>query len=495
VKPEQLASPPLEVDEAPAPWTPEPPPRPPLPQSADDDLHEPRLVVADLEPQRVEEPALIANGEAQAEPEVETRGGEALETEAPVAEVPELEAAKESAPPDVEPEFVDRRRSAPRPFETEPLTVAEEATEPVATAVAQAIDAIAPASLEPERREAPASLEPERREALASAPPAATPDPKPTARPAAAFAGPQTPSRKKQRAAARRAERAARRAANAATRASEMANRGKPEAVQGSHVEATPVAPAAMAPAAVAPAAKPTPSAPTAKPVPSAPAIAVAAMPARAPEAPKPDRVHSALERFSDGPRSPRHTRHLAAIITGLIMLGMAVTAILLGRRGGFEPVTETTPAITAVEPQAQAPDPTVSVTPPPVAVNPNESPAAVPAPPDSVPNEVRAPIEPGQPVSAGTAAEKPNETKADSREYCLAVGSYLFEDRARELARTLKRRTGQTVRVVSAGRGAEKSYRILYGEYASEEAATRAADKLLARGIVTEALIEKLPQ
>ena len=105
------------------------------------------------------------------------------------------------------------------------------------------------------------------------------------------------------------------------------------------------------------------------------------------------------------------------------------------------------------------------------------------------------------------SAKKNPNETTngdeessfgrpaAASEKWCLAVGSYLYEDRAKQMAKKLAHRTKQIVRVVPDGRGSEKAYRILYGGYATESAAVRAADRLLARGIVSEAMVERIPE
>ena len=78
---------------------------------------------------------------------------------------------------------------------------------------------------------------------------------------------------------------------------------------------------------------------------------------------------------------------------------------------------------------------------------------------------------------------------------FCLAVGSYLFEDRARERSRALAASTGQRTWVESARVGDSRTWRILLGEFATEADAERAADRLLSKGLVGEALVENLPE
>jgi cell division septation protein DedD len=86
-----------------------------------------------------------------------------------------------------------------------------------------------------------------------------------------------------------------------------------------------------------------------------------------------------------------------------------------------------------------------------------------------------------------------PEGPDKDAR-YCLAVGTYLFEDRARIRCRKLTKRTGLKAWVDSSRSGGSLSFRILVGGFATEAQAERAADRLLGRGIVSEALIERLP-
>jgi cell division septation protein DedD len=73
-------------------------------------------------------------------------------------------------------------------------------------------------------------------------------------------------------------------------------------------------------------------------------------------------------------------------------------------------------------------------------------------------------------------------------------VGSYLFEDRAKEKARSLRASTGQRVWVEAVRTGDTRTWRILLGAFTSEADAERAADRLLSKGLVNEALVENHP-
>ena len=368
VKPEQLASPPLKLDEAPAPYTPEP---------------------------KAERAAPVA-------------------PDAPVAR---------SAPKDLEPAA---KPSAP-------------VREPV---VAKA--PIVPASDRP----------------FAPPQPLTAADVKPV-------------QSKKERAAARRADRAARRAADAAARAEEARKRTAEAAARTAEAAARAKAAAASTPA-VAPAAKPVVAAPKSAPrTSSAPVLGAPSATTIATVLPR------EVESQGDGPRSPRHSRAVIGIVTGaLLLVGMAIAAVLLMRRGGLGAGNEDTAVATAPEQVEPAPNP-VTTTPVP--------PAPVPVPtPDTAADAKREP--------ANVSDDEPVVDRSEAGRWCLVVGSYLYEDRAKQIANKLIKRTKQTVRVVPDGRGAEKAYRIFYGSYATESAAVRAADRLLARGIVTEAMVERNP-
>jgi hypothetical protein len=259
---------------------------------------------------------------------------------------------------------------------------------------------------------------------------------------------------KKQRAAARRAERAARRATEAAARTAEAAVRA---------AEAT----ARAAEAAARNKSAPEPAAPT-RSMPSAPALG----------APSSTTIATVLTRepewTGDGPRSPRHPRLLAGVITGLLVFGVAVAAILLVRRGGLAPTNQETSVVNTPQQVEPAPVPA------PVIPVPAQTPDTATDHTSSDPTR--------------SSEDEPAVDRAEAGRWCLVVGSYLYEDRAKQLANKLSKRTKQVVRVVPDGRGSEKAYRIFYGSYATEAAAVRAADRLLARGIVSEAMVERNP-
>ena len=159
---------------------------------------------------------------------------------------------------------------------------------------------------------------------------------------------------------------------------------------------------------------------------------------------------------WHDGPRSPRHTSPIVqAAVPLLLMVGVASVAIFASTRTGFDrnhtrtQVSATTPAV---------PD----------------SALAPPAPVTAKP----------QPV----IEEKPSK-------FCLAVGTYLFSDRARLKAKQLARRTKMKTWVETTTSDGTRSYRIMIGGFATESEAERAADRLLARGLVGEAMVEPITE
>jgi len=212
-------------------------------------------------------------------------------------------------------------------------------------------------------------------------------------------------------------------------------------------------APPTLAPPTLAP---PTPVPPT--PVPPAqapPAIGVF----------EPNLVE--LGRAVEDETTPRVYRVLAALIPIVLILGMAATAVVLSRKSAFdrEPAA-TSPTL------AEAPAPAREVEP-------------TPAP-------VAAPITPPLVVTPDTG-EVP-KVVAEPR-YCLSVGTYLFSDRARARTAQLTKKTSMESWVVTGTSDGSFTYRVMLGKFASRSEAERVADKLLGRGVVSEALVESLPK
>jgi hypothetical protein len=182
----------------------------------------------------------------------------------------------------------------------------------------------------------------------------------------------------------------------------------------------------------------------------------------------------------------PRLDRVLAVLIPAVLILGMAIAAFILGRRGAFDRQADAgsdrvDPVTAAATPVAPAPAPVAAP----------DSASVTPATTDSLTEADSRPFEPpvGVPVEEPSPAPEPGAPR-----YCLAVGTYLYEDRAREKARTLSGRSGQKAWVEPVRANGQRSYRILYGAYTSESAAERDADRLLSRGYVSEAMVENLP-
>ena len=186
---------------------------------------------------------------------------------------------------------------------------------------------------------------------------------------------------------------------------------------------------------------------------------------------------------------SPTVYRVLAALIPIVLILGMAATAIVLSRRSAFdrEPDAQqaATPAPTSDSAKAMpaVPVPTVSPAPPPLVVTPDtEVTAETQATPDT---QATPPIAVAPPPAPAPA--KPRFT--------LSVGTYLFSDRARMRTDQLSRLTHMKSWVVTTTADGSYTYRVMLGEFVKQSEAERMADKLLSNGLVSEALVEKLPQ
>ena len=301
-------------------------------------------------------------------------------------------------------------------------------------------------------------------------------------------------SRKQQRSAARRAERLARRAAQA-----QAANVVKPPAPLAKPAPSPSFSPAqasttasTASSAAAAGSRTPDPVVLThaaVKPVSTPPtAAARPAAPRAAGAQPAATTTVSHLRHANPGdlPEAgatpPRLDRVLAVLIPAVLILGMAIAAFILGRRGAFDRQADAGTDLV---------DPVTAVAPAPSSAMLADSALLRELRPDSA---AEADLRPFEPPIGEPAPEPDPEPEPGPPRYCLAVGTYLFEDRAREKARTLAGRTGQKAWVEPVRAGGQKSYRILFGAYATEGAAERDADRLLSRGFVTEAMVENLP-
>ena len=168
-------------------------------------------------------------------------------------------------------------------------------------------------------------------------------------------------------------------------------------------------------------------------------------------------------------PRSPVYGRFVQVVVPGVLMLGVAAVAIIAGTRGGFEHDPPQTPA----QASSAATAPTQEVVPP------------APVPPTVEPSATAAPAE-------SAFSEPP--AGAVPANFCLAVGTYLFEDRARTASRNLAHRTRLDAWVETVQEDGTRNYRVLIGGFATQADAEQAADKLLGRGLVSEAMVEPTP-
>jgi len=157
-----------------------------------------------------------------------------------------------------------------------------------------------------------------------------------------------------------------------------------------------------------------------------------------------------------------------------VLILGMAATAIVLSRKSAFdrEPDNADSQLSQLAKP---APPPAEPV------------PVSPPAPPPLV-------VTPDTEVTADTTenAAPAAESTAEPR-FCLAVGTYLFSDRAHARTVQLTRRTHLKSWVVTTTSDGSYTYRVMLGGFATQAEAERAADRLLQRSVVSEALVEPI--
>jgi cell division protein FtsN len=97
-------------------------------------------------------------------------------------------------------------------------------------------------------------------------------------------------------------------------------------------------------------------------------------------------------------------------------------------------------------------------------------------------------------PDTQATPPLAPAPAPAPKPRYCLSVGTYLFSDRARARTEQLSRLTHMKSWVVTTTADGSFTYRVMLGGFVKQAEAERMADKLLSSGLVSEALVEKLP-
>jgi len=178
----------------------------------------------------------------------------------------------------------------------------------------------------------------------------------------------------------------------------------------------------------------------------------------------------TATEDFDENLPSPVVYRVLAALIPIVLILGMAATAIVLSRRSAFDREPENN------EQQASAP------------ATPTDSVQAMPAVP-------LAPPAPAPPPLVVTPDTEVTPAPAEQARFCLSVGTYLFSDRARMRTEQLMRRTHMKSWIITTTADGSYTYRVMLGGFKNQADAERVADKLLSSGLVSEALVEPIPQ
>jgi cell division septation protein DedD len=100
---------------------------------------------------------------------------------------------------------------------------------------------------------------------------------------------------------------------------------------------------------------------------------------------------------------------------------------------------------------------------------------------------------QPPESAPAPPAASAPSKPPAPAKQYGIAVGTYLNEDRAREEQQKLTASAGMTVRVVTVTEDNVAMYRILLGTFDDRSSAERAASNLIQQGLVDEARVTAL--
>lgn len=238
-------------------------------------------------------------------------------------------------------------------------------------------------------------------------------------------------------------------------------------------------------------------------PPPGRAAAAPAPAPSRAAAAARPDAIREPVlrelpelsepdsgepARMLTGPLASRPSRFLHVVVPGMLMLGVAGVAIWAGTRGGFErDLPFGTTQVSSSTPSRPAPADTMPSEPAVEDTNAFDPLASPPA-------EMQASAETAvaRPPAETTVARPPAQAKP--ARFCLAVGTYLFSDRARIVSRELSRRTGLDAWVETGEAGGARNYKILLGGFSTQDSAERTADTLLSRGIVSEAMVEPMP-
>jgi hypothetical protein len=172
-------------------------------------------------------------------------------------------------------------------------------------------------------------------------------------------------------------------------------------------------------------------------------------------------------------PRPPGQGRFMHVVVPGLLMLGVAAAAIIAGTRGGFEQDSPQQPVEATSSPPLEP------------ALQPSLADSNIS---DSSSSDTIAPIAPAP------LALTPTPADSSPARFCLAVGTYLFVDRARIISRQLERRTGLDAWVEPVASGGARNYRIMIGGFATQAQAEKVADRMLGRGLVTEAMVQPLP-
>jgi len=97
--------------------------------------------------------------------------------------------------------------------------------------------------------------------------------------------------------------------------------------------------------------------------------------------------------------------------------------------------------------------------------------------------------------AGTGGGTEAAPETPPEPGPFGIDAGQFLDEARAGEVAAELKEKTGLAAAIVPMGEGDELAYHVVLGSYPGRAAAESKANSLLAKSLLSEASVVKLPK
>jgi cytoskeletal protein RodZ len=155
-------------------------------------------------------------------------------------------------------------------------------------------------------------------------------------------------------------------------------------------------------------------------------------------------------------------------IIGGLLVVALAIAGFMWWRSNQARNATAAQEAVPSPSPVAAAADTADTA-----------ATAALPSPSPTPPAASPRPA----PPSATAAKPKATPAPAAPRAYAIVVGTYMFEDKAKENLDQVAASSGMTGRVVPADEGGTTVYQVVLGDFSSRSAAETKAAELLGSG------------